>query len=89
MKLGVHRAELAPALAPADLIWFFNPPGLGWDLAAAVASMGKHARFAADVDALAKDVAAECRAGDHVLIMSNGGFGGLHEKLLALLRART
>jgi UDP-N-acetylmuramate: L-alanyl-gamma-D-glutamyl-meso-diaminopimelate ligase len=89
MKLGVHRDELAPALAPADLTWFLNPPGLGWDLAAAVASMGKHARLAADVDALAKDLAAESRAGDHVLIMSNGGFGGLHEKLLAELRART
>jgi UDP-N-acetylmuramate: L-alanyl-gamma-D-glutamyl-meso-diaminopimelate ligase len=89
MKLGVHRDELAPALAPADLTWFLNPPGLGWDLAAAVASMGKRARLAADVDALAKDVAAESRAGDHVLIMSNGGFGGLHEKLLAELRART
>jgi len=89
MKLGVHRDELAPALAPADLTWFLNSPGLGWDLAAAVASMGKHARLAADVDALAKDLAAESRAGDHVLIMSNGGFGGLHEKLLAELRART
>jgi len=89
MKLGVHRNELAPALAPADLTWFLNSPGLGWDLAAAVASMGKHARLAADVDALAKDLAAESRAGDHVLIMSNGGFGGLHEKLLAELRART
>ena len=89
MKLGVHREELAPALAPADLIWFFNPPGLGWDLADAVAALGKRAHFAADVDALAQDLAAQCRAGDHVLIMSNGGFGGLHEKLLALLRART
>jgi len=89
MKLGVHRDELAPALAQADLTWFLNAPGLGWDLPAAVASMGRRARFAADVDGLAKDLAAECRAGDHVLIMSNGGFGGLHEKLLAELRART
>jgi UDP-N-acetylmuramate: L-alanyl-gamma-D-glutamyl-meso-diaminopimelate ligase len=89
MKLGVHRDELAPALAPADLTWFLNSPGLGWDLAKAVAPLGNRARFAADVDALAKDLAAESRAGDHVLIMSNGGFGGLHEKLLAELRART
>jgi UDP-N-acetylmuramate: L-alanyl-gamma-D-glutamyl-meso-diaminopimelate ligase len=89
MKLGVHRDELAPALAAADLTWFLHSPGLGWDLAKAVASLGKRARFAADVDALAKDLAAECRAGDQVLIMSNGGFGGLHEKLLAELSART
>jgi UDP-N-acetylmuramate: L-alanyl-gamma-D-glutamyl-meso-diaminopimelate ligase len=89
MKLGVHRDELAPALAPADLTWFLNSPGLGWDLAKAVAPLADRARFAGDVDALAKDLAAESRAGDHVLIMSNGGFGGLHEKLLAELRART
>jgi UDP-N-acetylmuramate: L-alanyl-gamma-D-glutamyl-meso-diaminopimelate ligase len=89
MKLGVHRDELAPALALADRTWFLNSPELGWDLAKAVAPLGDRARLAADVDALAKDLAAQCRAGDHVLIMSNGGFGGLHEKLLAELRART
>ena len=89
MKLGVHRDELAPALAPADLCWFLNSPGLGWDLPAAVASLGNRARFAADVDSLVKDLAAQCRAGDHVLVMSNGGFGGLHEKLLAALRVCT
>jgi UDP-N-acetylmuramate: L-alanyl-gamma-D-glutamyl-meso-diaminopimelate ligase len=89
MKLGVHRDELAPALALADRTWFLNSTGLGWDLPAAVASLGDRARFAADVDVLAKDLAGECRAGDNVLIMSNGGFGGLHEKLLAELRART
>ena len=88
MKLGVHRDELAPALALAQRTWFLNTPGLGWDLPAAVASLGERARFAADVGALARDLAGECRAGDHVLIMSNGGFGGLHEKLLAELRAR-
>jgi UDP-N-acetylmuramate: L-alanyl-gamma-D-glutamyl-meso-diaminopimelate ligase len=88
MKLGVHREELAAALAPANLAWFLNSPGLGWDLPAAVAALGKRARFAADVDALTQDLAAECRAGDHVLIMSNGGFGGLHDKLLGALRAR-
>ncbi len=51
MKLGVHRDQLAPALALADRAWFFNPPDLGWDLPAAVAALGARASFAASVDA--------------------------------------
>jgi UDP-N-acetylmuramate: L-alanyl-gamma-D-glutamyl-meso-diaminopimelate ligase len=88
MKLGVHREQLAPALAAADEAWFFNTPGLGWDLPKAVAGLGGRARFAATVDALVQGITAEARAGDQVLVMSNGGFGGLHEKLLTELRAR-
>jgi UDP-N-acetylmuramate: L-alanyl-gamma-D-glutamyl-meso-diaminopimelate ligase len=88
MKLGVHRDELAPALAAADCTWFLNTPDLGWDLPGAVAGLGDRVRFAADVDSLVKGLAGDSRAGDHILVMSNGGFGGLHDKLLAALRAR-
>jgi UDP-N-acetylmuramate: L-alanyl-gamma-D-glutamyl-meso-diaminopimelate ligase len=88
MKLGVHREQLAPALALADKSWLLNSPDLGWDLAGAVSSMGNRASLSRTVDALVKGLAAEARAGDHVLVMSNGGFGGVHEKLLAALRAR-
>ena len=88
MKMGVHRKELAPALALADRAWFLNSPDLGWDLPGAVAALGDRAHFAASVDALVKGVAGDSRPGDHILVMSNGGFGGLHDKLLAALRAR-
>jgi UDP-N-acetylmuramate: L-alanyl-gamma-D-glutamyl-meso-diaminopimelate ligase len=88
MKLGVHREQLAPALATADRTWFFNPPDLGWDLPGAVAGLGERARFAAGVDALVAGLVADLSPGDHVLVMSNGGFGGLHDKLLSALRAR-
>jgi UDP-N-acetylmuramate: L-alanyl-gamma-D-glutamyl-meso-diaminopimelate ligase len=88
MKLGVHREQLAPALAAADRAWFLNSSDLGWDLPGAVAELGSRARFAADVDSLVKGLAEDSRPGDHILVMSNGGFGGLHEKLLAALRAR-
>jgi UDP-N-acetylmuramate: L-alanyl-gamma-D-glutamyl-meso-diaminopimelate ligase len=88
MKLGVHRAELAPALASADRTWFLNSPQLGWDLAAAVSSLGPRVRFANTVEDLVKGLTAEALPGDHVLVMSNGGFGGLHDKLLVELRAR-
>jgi UDP-N-acetylmuramate: L-alanyl-gamma-D-glutamyl-meso-diaminopimelate ligase len=50
--------------------------------------LGDRARFAASVETLVAELAADSRAGDHILVMSNGGFGGLHEKLLAALRAR-
>jgi UDP-N-acetylmuramate: L-alanyl-gamma-D-glutamyl-meso-diaminopimelate ligase len=89
MKLGVHREQLAPALALADRAWFLNSADLGWDLPSAVAALGERASFAASVDALVKALADDSRPGDHILVMSNGGFGGLHDKLLAALRART
>jgi UDP-N-acetylmuramate: L-alanyl-gamma-D-glutamyl-meso-diaminopimelate ligase len=88
MKLGVHRDELAPALAVADQSWFLAPADLGWDLRGAVAGMGGRVNFAGTVDELLSGLMAQVRAGDHLLIMSNGGFGGLHEKLLAALRTR-
>jgi len=88
MKRGVHRGQLADALAAADESWVLVPPDLGWDLPAALGALGGRAHFAAGVEELAAGLARELRAGDHALIMSNGGFGGLHEKLLAALRAR-
>jgi UDP-N-acetylmuramate: L-alanyl-gamma-D-glutamyl-meso-diaminopimelate ligase len=88
MKLGVHREQLAPALAEADSSWLLQPANLGWDLSAALAPLGSRARIAASVDALVAGLAAAAHAGDHILVMSNGGFGGLHDKLLAALQAR-
>jgi len=88
MKLGVHSEQIAPAFALADHTWFLDPPDLGWDLPSAVAPLGARASFAASVDALVKGLADDSRPGDHILVMSNGGFGGLHDKLLTALRAR-
>jgi UDP-N-acetylmuramate: L-alanyl-gamma-D-glutamyl-meso-diaminopimelate ligase len=88
MKLGVHRDQLAPSLSLADRSWFFAPSDLGWDLKGAVSGMGDRVSLAGTVEDLVKGLAAQVRTGDHVLIMSNGGFGGLHDKLLAALRAR-
>jgi UDP-N-acetylmuramate: L-alanyl-gamma-D-glutamyl-meso-diaminopimelate ligase len=87
MNLGVHREQLAPALALADHSWFLNSADLGWDLKGAVASMGDKVQLASSVDELVKGLAAQARPGDQILVMSNGGFGGLHDKLLAALQA--
>ena len=88
MKRGVHKDTLAGSLALADEVWFYVPPDLGWDAGAVVRSLGRRGHLAADVDALARELAQRLRPGDHALIMSNGGFGGLHGKLLAALEAR-
>jgi len=88
MKRGVHRDQLAGSLAGADRVWLYQPEDLGWELSEAVGPLGVKASVSRDVGALAESLAGELREGDHVLIMSNGGFGGLHERLLAALRAR-
>jgi UDP-N-acetylmuramate: L-alanyl-gamma-D-glutamyl-meso-diaminopimelate ligase len=88
MKMGVHRDHMAPALQAADQTWFLAPKDLGWDLKGAVAVMGDKVRFAESVDDLVKELVADSRTGDHILVMSNGGFGGLHDKLLGALKAR-
>ena len=85
MKMGVHQHLLAPAMAAADEVWMFAPPDLGWDLAPVMQGLGARGHTSPTVDALAESVAKSARSGDHVLVMSNGGFGGLHGKLLTAL----
>jgi len=87
MRLGVHRDALAPSLAVADEVWLYAPADLGWDASTVVAALGSRARLRHDIDSMAAELAAGLRPGDHALIMSNGGFGGLHGKLLAALAA--
>ncbi len=87
MKLGVHRETLAASLDGADEVWLYAPADLGWDVAGAMAPLGARLHVRADVDTLAADLVRELRGGDQLLIMSNGGFGGLHDKVLAGLAA--
>ncbi|MFO0335011.1 MAG: UDP-N-acetylmuramate:L-alanyl-gamma-D-glutamyl-meso-diaminopimelate ligase [Pseudomonadota bacterium] len=85
MKLGVHKDTLAGSLAAADRTYFYRPTDLGWDLESAARPLGDRAELAGDVDTLVERLARDARPGDHVLVMSNGAFGGLHAKLLAAL----
>jgi UDP-N-acetylmuramate: L-alanyl-gamma-D-glutamyl-meso-diaminopimelate ligase len=87
MKLGLMKDELAPSLAAADLVFCYTG-GLGWDAAAALAPLGACARPIGELEALVAALAREARPGDHVVVMSNGGFGGIHAKLLAALGQR-
>src|SRR5690606_24921176 len=84
MKLGAMKALLADSLDGADLI-YCHGGSLGWDAAQVLAPLGLRARAFGDVDAIVQAVAHDARDGDQVLVMSNGGFGGIHGKLLAAL----
>ena len=84
MKQGALKDQLAGSLAEADQVFCYSA-GLGWDAAAALALLGAKAAVQSDFDTLLNAVHAHVRAGDHVLIMSNGGFNGIHDKLLAKL----
>jgi UDP-N-acetylmuramate: L-alanyl-gamma-D-glutamyl-meso-diaminopimelate ligase len=89
MRMGVHRETLAPAFAAADAVWIYAPPDLGWDVQSVVAALGDRGHLRHDLDTLTADLVHELRPGDHVLVMSNGSFGGLHGRLLAALKARS
>jgi UDP-N-acetylmuramate: L-alanyl-gamma-D-glutamyl-meso-diaminopimelate ligase len=86
MKLGVMAAQLPWSLEAADLS-FCHTAGLDWDAAAALAPMGQRAQVANAIEPLLAQIVAAARPGDHIVCMSNGGFGGVHDKLLAALRA--
>jgi UDP-N-acetylmuramate: L-alanyl-gamma-D-glutamyl-meso-diaminopimelate ligase len=88
MQLGVHRDTLAGSLTGADEAWLYAPPNIGWDVGAAVASLGARAKVSDSLESLIGALASSLRRGDHALIMSNGGFGGLHTRLLEALAQR-
>ena len=87
MKLGTMKALLPWALEEADLS-FGLQGDYGWSVRDALAPLGANAAVADGVDALVAAVAKAARPGDHVVCMSNGGFGGIHAKLLAALAAK-
>ena len=86
MKLGTMKSQLPWSLEDANLA-FCHSGGLDWDAVEALSPMGARASVAGSVDHVIAQVVAAAQAGDHVLCMSNGGFGGIHAKLLAALAA--
>jgi UDP-N-acetylmuramate: L-alanyl-gamma-D-glutamyl-meso-diaminopimelate ligase len=88
MKAGVMKDRLAGSLAGSDLVFCYGAE-LAWDARAVLAPLGAKAAVHDDLDELVTAVASACRAGDRVLVMSNGGFGGIHGKILARLASRS
>ena len=81
MKLGSMKAALPASLAEADQVFCYGG-GVEWDVAAALAPLGSKLHTGNDFDSFVQSILSNARSGDHILVMSNGGFGGIHQKLL-------
>ncbi|WPL15861.1 UDP-N-acetylmuramate:L-alanyl-gamma-D-glutamyl-meso-diaminopimelate ligase [Thiorhodovibrio winogradskyi] len=88
MRAGVHADTLAASLREADLVFLFAPADLGWDAAAVLAPLGERARVMEAIEPLVARISQAVQPGDHLLVMSNGGFQGIHQRLLDTLTAR-
>ena len=87
MKRGVQADRLADALGQADRVYLLAPDDLQWDARAALAPLGTRAEVLDDVQVIVERISHWARPGDHLLVMSNGGFGGIHQRLLEALEA--
>ncbi len=85
MRLGVHKKELLDSLQQADEIYLYQPKNINLDLEEMARHSATRANVYADVGAIISDIGQQAKAGDHVIIMSNGGFEAIHERLLSTL----
>ncbi len=85
MRLGVHSERLAASLADADAVWLYQPDDLAWDIREIQAGLTVPLVIADTVDELVASLVEQAQPGDRLVVMSNGGFGGIHEKLLEKL----
>ena len=85
MKMGVHKQTLAKSWSAADQVFIYQPGNLSWSMDALLAQSDVTASLHSDLDVLEKSILSYVKSGDHVLIMSNGDFGGIHQRLLKKL----
>lgn len=89
MRLGIHKETLAASLNGADQVILFQPKGLDWEMGHVLEALPEKSNMYDDIDEIVATICNVAGSGDHVLIMSNGGFGGIHEKLLFALENKT
>ena len=87
MRMGVHRDLLAASMQGADYVWLHNPAGMAWSLDEITPSMAMPVAVKNSIEDIVSGVVQKSRSGDHILVMSNGAFGGVHDKLLKALEA--
>jgi len=80
--MGVHADQLAASLELADQVIVYAPSGLEWDAASVFSGLDSKVRIFESIDAIVVTLEAEAKPGDHILVMSNGGFGDIHQRLL-------
>ncbi|TVO72486.1 UDP-N-acetylmuramate:L-alanyl-gamma-D-glutamyl-meso-diaminopimelate ligase [Sedimenticola selenatireducens] len=88
MRMGVHASQLPESLSAANKVLVFSPESLKWNAAEVFAPLGERAQVYAETNAMIQSLVEEARPGDQVLIMSNGGFENIHQRLLDALQAR-
>ncbi|MCW2483753.1 glutamate ligase domain-containing protein, partial [Candidatus Symbiopectobacterium sp. NZEC135] len=88
MKMGVIKNELAPSLGRADEVFLFQPQHIPWQVVEVADACVQPAHWSADIDTLVEMIAKTAQPGDHILVMSNGGFGNIHNTLLAALEKK-
>jgi len=88
MRMGVHKEQLAASLDDADQVLLFQPPEVDWDLQSVVDQLGDAAQLFRSIDAIVELLFEQAQAGDHILIMSNGAFGGIHQRVLDALAGK-
>ncbi|WGE65290.1 UDP-N-acetylmuramate:L-alanyl-gamma-D-glutamyl-meso-diaminopimelate ligase [Actinobacillus equuli subsp. equuli] len=87
MKMGVHKEEIAPSLADANAVFVYQPDTIPWSVSVITDSLSQPAAWSANLDELVTLVVKEAKPNDHILVMSNGAFGGIHNKLLNALKS--
>ncbi|SEL48812.1 UDP-N-acetylmuramate: L-alanyl-gamma-D-glutamyl-meso-diaminopimelate ligase [Colwellia chukchiensis] len=85
MKSGVHKDTLAASLAEADLVFVYQGAQVQWSVQALIADCQQPCYVSQDIDQLVREISSQVQAGDTIVVMSNGGFGGIHDKLLSAL----
>lgn len=88
MRMGVHKNAMIESLQAADMIVLYQPEGLDWDLSEVAASSKTPATVFSSIEAIVEHVCQQAKSGDHVLIMSNGGFAGIHQRVLDALASK-
>ncbi|NCF81425.1 MAG: UDP-N-acetylmuramate:L-alanyl-gamma-D-glutamyl-meso-diaminopimelate ligase, partial [Proteobacteria bacterium] len=83
-----HKDTLGEALTPADAAWIYRSAAIEWDIGALEKTPGAALRVSNDMDELISAVCQQAHGDDHVVIMSNSGFAGFHQRLLQALQAR-
>jgi UDP-N-acetylmuramate: L-alanyl-gamma-D-glutamyl-meso-diaminopimelate ligase len=82
MRMGIHKNQIANSLSQADQVLIFQPPQLPWDTRSIVAQIGERAHIFDKTASIIDYINEYAQSGDHILIMSNGGFENIHQRLL-------
>ena len=88
MRMGVHRSALTHCLNLADVVLLYSPPELNWDLSTIVTEDDSRTKIFPELDAILEYLTEELTPNDSLVIMSNGGFGGIHQRIVDKLKLR-